>query len=162
MADETSITSETTQIDSTGTRSILSKTDNHLLHARNVFKQKRKNDLKVYKHLHSIDMQIHTIPKLPNQKIHNMGLSDLHEEGFKLFTMEYNSDLDTPPSSELEYYINKLQHHNEDYDPGINDMFLNNLDPTLYTMQMQNPVLLTRAHMKIQGDTDNLVESQAP
>jgi hypothetical protein len=46
MADESSITS----IDSTGTRSILSIKDIQILHSRNIFQQKRKDDLKSYTH----------------------------------------------------------------------------------------------------------------
>jgi hypothetical protein len=74
-------------------------------------------------------MKIHSIPTPTIQKIHEMGLSDLHEKEFKLFAMEYNYN-DNSPSKNLEYYHNILQHQNEDYDPGINDMFLNNLDLT--------------------------------
>jgi hypothetical protein len=106
-ADEPSIISETTSIDSTSTRSILSIQDMQILQARNIFPQKRKDDLNAYKHLHGIDMQMHSIPKTPNQKIHDMSLLDLHEEEFKLFTMECNN-LDTRPSNELEYYVNTL------------------------------------------------------
>jgi hypothetical protein len=50
-----------------------------------------------------------------------MELSDLHHEEFKIFT--YN----TEPTNELDHYVNTLQKYNEDFDPGINDMFLNNL-----------------------------------
>jgi hypothetical protein len=65
--------------------------------------------------------------------------------------MEYNyNDNDISPSNNLEYYDNTLEHHNEDYDTGINDMFLSNLNPTFYTMQMQNPDVLTHAQMKQQ------------
>jgi hypothetical protein len=138
MTDETSIISETTSIDSIGTRYILSIKNIQILHER---------DLKAYKNLHGMDMQMHSIPKPPNKKIHDMGLSDLHEEEFKLFTMEYNN-IYTPPSNELEYYVNTLQHHNEDYDPGMNDMFLNNLEPTFYAMQMKNHDVITHAQMK--------------
>jgi hypothetical protein len=63
-------------------------------------------------------MQIYTIPKTPNQKINETGLSDIHEEEFKLFDIEYNcNDNDFSPSNALEYYVNTLEHHNEDYDP---------------------------------------------
>jgi hypothetical protein len=49
--------------------------------------------------------------------------------------MEYNNDSDhNPPTNDLEYYGNTLEHRNEDYDPIINAMFLNKLDPTFYTM----------------------------
>jgi hypothetical protein len=51
--------------------------------------------------------------------------------------------------------FNTLEHHNEDHGPGINDMFLNNLDPTVYDMQMQNPDVLTHAQMKRQFDAAN-------
>jgi hypothetical protein len=67
-------------IDSNGTRSILSIKDIQILYSINNFPQNRKDDLNAYKHLHGINMQIHTISKPPNQKIHEMGLSDLHEE----------------------------------------------------------------------------------
>jgi hypothetical protein len=90
-------------------------------------------------------MQMHSIQQNPNQNIHDTGLSDLHEEEFKLFAMEYNS-FDTPPSNHIEYYVNTLKHHNEDYDPRINNMFLNNLNATWYAMQMQNIDVLTHAH----------------
>jgi hypothetical protein len=57
-----------------------------------------------------------------------MGLSDLHEEDFNLFAMEYNI-IDEEPNKNLDHYVNTLQCSNEDYNPGINDMFLTNLDP---------------------------------
>jgi hypothetical protein len=41
-------------------------------------------------------------------------------------------------------------------------MFLNNLDPTFYAMQMQNPDVLTHAQMKIQEDANKFVEAQRP
>jgi hypothetical protein len=37
-------------------------------------------------------------------------------------------------------------------------MFLNNLDPTFYAMQMQNPDVLTHAQMKMQVDAKKMVE----
>jgi hypothetical protein len=58
--------------------------------------------------------------------------------------------------------VNTLQRSNEDYDPVINDMFLNNLDPTLYIMQMQNPDVLTHAQMKRQVDANEFIEAQRP
>jgi hypothetical protein len=58
--------------------------------------------------------------------------------------------------------VNTLQRSNEDYDPGINDMFLNNLDPKFYAMQMQNPNVLTHAQMKRQVDANKLIEAQIP
>jgi hypothetical protein len=58
--------------------------------------------------------------------------------------------------------VNTLQWSNEDYDPGINDMFLNNLDPTFYAMQMQNPNVLTHPKMKRQVDANKFIESQRP
>jgi hypothetical protein len=51
--------------------------------------------------------------------------------------MEYNLTNDKP-DNELDHYVKTLQWSNEDYDPGINDMFLNNLDPTFYAMHMEN------------------------
>jgi hypothetical protein len=66
-----------------------------------------------------------------------MELSDLHEGEFKIFALEYNTT-NTELDNELEHYVNTLQRSNEDYDPGSTVMFLNNLDPTLYSMQMQN------------------------
>jgi hypothetical protein len=58
--------------------------------------------------------------------------------------------------------VNTLQRHNEDFDPGINDMFLNNLDPTFYAMQMQNPDVLTHAQMIRQVDAKKIIEAQRP
>jgi hypothetical protein len=58
--------------------------------------------------------------------------------------------------------VNTPQRHNEDFDPGINDMFLNNLDHTFYAMQMQNPDVLTHAQMKRQVDANKFVEEQRP
>jgi hypothetical protein len=53
----------------------------------------------------------------------------------KIFALEYNTT-STEPDNELGHYVNTLQWSNEYYDPGINDMFLNNLDPTFYAVQM--------------------------
>jgi hypothetical protein len=72
---------------------------------------------------------MHSIPKPPKQKAQDMGLSDLHEEEFKIFAMEYNTT-NTEPDNELDHYVNTLQRSNEHYDPGISGIFLNNLDPT--------------------------------
>jgi hypothetical protein len=58
--------------------------------------------------------------------------------------------------------VNTLQRHNEDFDPGINAMFLNNLDPTFYAMQMKNTDVLTHAKMKRQVDANKLIEAQRP
>jgi hypothetical protein len=41
-------------------------------------------------------------------------------------------------------------------------MFLNNLDPTFYAMQMQNPDVLKHAQMKRQVDANKLIEAQRP
>jgi hypothetical protein len=130
-----------------------------ILHANNIFPQSSKDDFKSYKHLNDIDMQIHSIPKSPKQKAQDMELSDLHEEEFKIFAMEY-STTDTEPDNELDHYVNTIQRSNEDYDPGINDMFFNNLDPTCYAMQMQNPDVLTHAQMKRQVDANKFIEAQ--
>jgi hypothetical protein len=140
-------------------KSILSMQDLVILHANNIFPQNSKDDFKPYKHLHGIDMQIHSIPKPPKQKAHGMGLSDLHEEEFKLFAMEYNTTNDEP-DNKLDNYVNTLQRSNEDYDPGINDMFLNNLGPTSYAMQIQNPYVLTHAQMKRQVDANKFIDAQ--
>jgi hypothetical protein len=108
-------------------------------------------------------MQIHTIPKPPHQKIHDMGLSGLHEEDFKLFSMVYYTDHNNnTTTNDLEYFVNTLEHHNQDYDPGINDMLLNNLDPTFYAMHMKNPDLLIHAQMKRQIDADKFIDAQHP
>jgi hypothetical protein len=103
-------------------KSILSMQDLMILHANNIYPQSNKDDFKAYKHLHSIDMQIHSIPKSPNQKAQEMEISDLHHEEFKIFAVEYNIS-STEPNNELDHYINTLQRRNEDFDPGINDMF---------------------------------------
>jgi hypothetical protein len=58
--------------------------------------------------------------------------------------------------------VNTLQRHNEEFDPGINAMFLNNLDPTFYAMQMQKPEMLTSTQMKRQVDAKKIIEAQIP
>jgi hypothetical protein len=73
--------------------------------------------------------------------------------------LEYNTT-HTEPDSELDHYVNTLQRRNEDYDPGINAMFLNNLDPTFYAIQMQNPDVLTHTQMKRQVDAKKIIEAQ--
>jgi hypothetical protein len=143
----------------THNKSILSLQDLMILHANKIYPQSNKDDFKAYKHLHGIDMQIHSIPKSPKQKTQEMELSDLHHEEFKIFALESNT-YNTEPTNELDHYFNTLQKHYEDFDPGINDMFLNNLDPTLYAMQMQNPDVLTHAQMKSQVDANKFVEAQ--
>jgi hypothetical protein len=75
--------------------------------------------------------------------------------------MEYNTPQQAP-HNKLDHFVNTLQQHNEDFDPGINDMFLNNLDPTFYAMQMQNPDVLTHAQMKRQVDAHKFVDAQRP
>jgi hypothetical protein len=132
-----------------------------ILHANNIYPQSSKYDFKAYKHLHSIDMQIYSIPKSPKQKAQEMELSDLHHEEFKIFALEYNTS-STEPNNKLDHYVNTLQQHNKDFDPGINDMFLNNLDPKFYAMQMQNTDLLTHAQMKRQIDAKKFIEAQRP
>jgi hypothetical protein len=72
-------------------QSILNMQDLMILHANNIYPQTNKDDFKAYKHLQSIDMQIHSIPKSPNQKAQEMELSDLHHEEFKIFAVEYNT-----------------------------------------------------------------------
>jgi hypothetical protein len=106
-------------------------------------------------------MKIHSIPKSPNQKAQEMELSDLHHEEFKIFPLEYNT-YNTEPTNELDHYVNTLQRQNEDFDPGLNDMFFNNLDPTLYAIQMQNPDVLTHTQMKRQVDANKFVEALGP
>jgi hypothetical protein len=118
-----------------------------ILHANNIFSQISKDGFKAYKHLHGIDMQIHSIPKSPKQKAQDMELFDLHDKKIKFFALEYNTS-STEPNNELDHYVNTLQWHNEDFNPGINDMLLNNLDPKFYAMQIQNPDALTHAQMK--------------
>jgi hypothetical protein len=66
-----------------------------ILHTSNIFPQNNKDDFRAYEHLHGIDMQIHSIPKSPKQKAQDMGLSNLHEEEFKIFAMEYNTTQQT-------------------------------------------------------------------
>jgi hypothetical protein len=143
------------------TKSILNMQDFIILDANNKFPQNSKDDFKSYKHLHGIDMQIRSIPKPPKQKAHDMGLSHLHEEEFKLFAMEYNTT-NNEPDNEIDHYVNTLQRSNEDYGPGINDMFHKKLDPTFYAMQMQNTDVLTHAQMKRQVDVSKVVEAQIP
>jgi hypothetical protein len=145
----------------TQNKSILNMQDLVILHANNIYPQSHKDDFKAYKHLHGIDMQIHSIPKSPQQKAQEMELSDLHREEFKIFALEYNT-YNTEPTNKFDHYVNTLQKHNEDFDPGINDMFINNLNPTFYAMQMQNPDVLIHAQMKRQEDASKFVEAQRP
>jgi hypothetical protein len=56
-------------------------------------------------------MQIYSIPKSPKQKAQDMELSDLHEEEFKIFALEYNTT-NTEPDNELDHYVNTLQRSN--------------------------------------------------
>jgi hypothetical protein len=128
-----------------------------ILHAHNIYPQSNKDYFKAYKHLHIIDMQIHSIPKSPKEKAQEMELSDLHHEEFKIFSLEY-SIFNNEPTNEFDHYGNTLQKHNEDFDPGIIDTFLNSLDPTFYAMQIQNPDVLTHAQMKRQVDANKLLK----
>jgi hypothetical protein len=41
-------------------------------------------------------------------------------------------------------------------------MFLNNMDPTFYAMQLQNPDVLSHAQMKLQVDANKFVDAQRP
>jgi hypothetical protein len=41
-------------------------------------------------------------------------------------------------------------------------MFLNNLDPEFYAMQIQNPDVLRHAQMKIQVEANKFIEAQRP
>jgi hypothetical protein len=66
------------------------------------------------------------------------------------------------PDNELDHYVNTLQRRNVDYDPVIKDMFLKNLDPTFYAMQMQKPDLLTHAQMKRQVDGNKFIDARRP
>jgi hypothetical protein len=141
--------------------SILSIQDLVILHAKNKYTQSSKDDFKAYKHLHGIDMQIHSIHKSQKQKSQEMELSDLHHEEFKIFALEYNTS-STESNSELDHYVNTLQRHNEDFDPGINYMLLNNLYPTFYAMQIQNPDVLTHSQIKLQVDANKFIEAQRP
>jgi hypothetical protein len=132
-----------------------------ILHATNLFLQNSKDDFKAYKHLHGIDMQMRSIPKSPKQKAQDMGLSDLHEEEFIIFALEYNTK-NTEPDNKLDHYVNSLRWSNDDYNPGINVILLNNLDPTFYAMQMQNPDMIKHSQMKIQVDASKFMEAQIP
>jgi hypothetical protein len=134
-------------------KSIISMKELMILHANNIYPQSNIDDFRAYKHLHGIDMQIHSIPKLTKQKAQEMELSDLHHEEFKIFAQYYNTS-STEPNNELDHYLNTLQGHYKDFYPGINEMFLNSLDPTFYAMQMQNPDVLTHAQMKLQVDAN--------
>jgi hypothetical protein len=49
----------------TRNKSILSMLDRMILHTNHIYPQSHKDDVKAYKHLHGIDMQIHPIPKSP-------------------------------------------------------------------------------------------------
>jgi hypothetical protein len=109
-----------------------------ILHANHIFPQNSKDDFKAYKHLHCIDMQIHSIPKSLKQKAQDMELYDLHDEEFKIFSLEYNTT-NTESDNELGHYVNTLKWINEEYDPGINYMFLNNLDQQFMPCKCKTP-----------------------
>jgi hypothetical protein len=123
----------------TENKSILSMQDLMILHANHIYPKSHNYDFKAYKHLQGTIMQISSIPKSPQQKAQEMELSDLHHEEFKIFALEYNT-YHTEPTNEFDHYVNTLQKNNEDFDPGINNMFLNNLDPTCYAMQCKIPM----------------------
>jgi hypothetical protein len=53
--------------DTRNNKYILSMQDLVILHANNIFPQNSKDDFEACKHLHSIYMQIHSIPKSPNK-----------------------------------------------------------------------------------------------
>jgi hypothetical protein len=145
----------------TQNKPILSMWDLMILQANHIYPQSHKDDVKAYKHLHGINMQIHSIPKSQQQNAQEMELYDLHHEEFKISALEYNT-YNTEPTNQFDHYFNTLQKHNKDFDPGINDMFLNTLDPTCYAMQMQNPNVLTHAQMRRQVDPNKFVEAQRP
>jgi hypothetical protein len=66
-------------------------------------------------------------------------------------------------NNELDHYVNTLKRHNEDFDPGINDMFLNNLDPTfLRHTNAKSRCANTHTHMKRQVDAHKFIEAQRP
>jgi hypothetical protein len=52
--------------------------------------------------------------------------------------------------------------HYEDTNPGINKLFLNNLDPKCYAMQMKNPDVLSHPQMRRRVDADKLIDEQRP
>jgi hypothetical protein len=74
----TTLSSETQQHisadNTTRHKSILSMQDLMILHTNHIYPQSPKDDFKAYKHLHGIDMQIHSIPKSPQQKAQEMEL----------------------------------------------------------------------------------------
>jgi hypothetical protein len=92
--------SDTQQNNSTenkaNTKSILRMQDLMILHANNIYPQSSRDCFKAYKHLHVIDMQIHSIHKSPKQKAQEIELSDLHHEEFKIFALEYNTSITEP------------------------------------------------------------------
>jgi hypothetical protein len=53
-------------------------------------------------------MQMCSIPKQPKQKARDMGVSDLHEEEFRLFATEYNITSDKS-DNKLDHYVKSLQ-----------------------------------------------------
>jgi hypothetical protein len=79
-------------------QSILSMQYIMILHTNHIYPQSPKDDFKAYKHLHGINMQIHSTPKSSQQKAQEMELSDLHHEEFKIFALEYNTS-NTKPSN---------------------------------------------------------------
>jgi hypothetical protein len=91
----------------TQNKSILNMQDLMILHANNIYPQSHKYDFRAYKHLYGIDMQIHSIPILPQQKAQEMELSDLHHKELKIFALEYNT-YNTEPTHEFDHYVNTL------------------------------------------------------
>jgi hypothetical protein len=103
--------SKTQQISADNTtrnKSILSMQYLMILHTNHIYPQSHTDDFKAYKHLHSIDMQIHFIPKSPHQNAQEMELSDIHHEEFKIFALEYNT-CNTEPTNQFYHYVNTLQ-----------------------------------------------------
>jgi hypothetical protein len=92
----------------TQNKSILSMQDIMILHTNHIYPQSHKDEFKAYKHLHGIDMQIHSIPKSPQKKAQEMELSELHHEEFKIFVLEYNT-CHTEPTNQFDHYVNTLQ-----------------------------------------------------
>jgi hypothetical protein len=83
-------------------KSIISMQDLMILHTNHIYPQSPKDGIKAYKHLHHIDMQIHSIPKSPQQKAQEMELSDLHNEELRIFALEYSTS-NTEPSNQFDH-----------------------------------------------------------
>jgi hypothetical protein len=147
----------------TRNKSILSMQDLMILHANHIYRQSHKATKMILRHINTYKASTCKYTPFPNpcNKRHKR-LSPLTSTTKNSKSSHWNTThVITNPLINLTILSTQ---HSEDFDPGINDMFLNNLDPTCYAMQMQmqNQDVLTHAQMKRQVDTNKFVEEQRP